>query len=117
MNMAVSPVKAGEWGANHRKVRAMKTHKTTTQTPWNFPAQAAEEVHGYGIRIDEENVDHHIWDNNGTLWVNYVVYPTRATAERRRVSLKTKFLEEARSRRDQLFAWFASRPGVELLAA
>ena len=90
---------------------------TATETEWNFPAKTAEEVHGYGIRIDLDNPDHHIWDNNGTLWLNYVVYPTRATAERRRVSLKTKLLEEARSRRDEIFSWFASREGAELLAA
>ena len=94
-----------------------KTNNTATEIQWNFPAQAAEDVHGYGIRIDSDNADHHIWNNNGTLWLNYVVYPTRATAERRRVSLRTKLLEEARSRRDTLFAWFASRPGIELKAA
>ena len=94
-----------------------KLNNTATETEWNFPASTAEEVHGYGIRIDHDNPDHHIWDNNGTLWLNYVVYPTRVTAERRRISLKTKFLDEARLRRDLLFSWFASREGVELLAA
>jgi hypothetical protein len=94
-----------------------KSNDTATEIKWNFPAQTAEEVHGYGIRIDTDNPDHHIWDNNGTLWLNYVVYPTPVTAERRRISLKTKLLEEARFRRDRIFEWFASREGVELLAA
>lgn len=94
-----------------------KANNTATETKWNFPAKTAEEVYGYGIRINHDNPDHHVWNNNGTLWLNYVVYPTRATAERRRVSLKTKLLTEARIRRDQIFAWFASRPGVELKAA
>ena len=94
-----------------------KTNDTATETKWNFPAQATEEVYGYGIRIDHDNPDHHIWNNNGTLYLNYVVYPTRVTHDRRRYSLKTKFLEEARSRRDKLFAWFASRSGIELHAA
>ena len=94
-----------------------KANHTATETKWNFPAQTAEEVYGYGIRIDHDNHDHHVWDNNGTWWLNYVVYPTRATAERRRVSLKTKLLEEARSRRDQIFAWFVSRQGAERQAA
>lgn len=96
----------------------MKTaNNNTTETSWNFPSQTAEEVFGYGIRIDHDNPDHHVWDNNGTFWLNYVVYPTRATAERRRVSLKTKLPQEARSRRDQIFAWFVSRQGTELQAA
>ncbi|MBG31266.1 MAG: hypothetical protein CMI31_14915 [Opitutae bacterium] len=69
------------------------------------------------MRIDHDNPDHHVWDNNGTWWLHYVVYPTRATAERRRVSLKTKILEEARSRRDRIFDWFATREGAELRAA
>lgn len=94
-----------------------KSNHTATKTKWNFPSRTAEEVHGYGIRIDHDNPDHHVWDNNGTWWLHYVVYPTPATAERRRVSLKTKLLDEARSRRDQIFAWFAEREGAELRAA
>ena len=94
-----------------------KANDTAKETQWDFPAKTAEEVYGYGIRINHENPDHHVWDNNGTWWLHYVVYPTRATAERRRVSLKTKLLEEARSRRNQIFAWFISREGGELQAA
>ncbi len=94
-----------------------KANNTATETKWDFPAKTAEEVYGYGIRINHDNPDHHVWNNNGTLWLNYVVYPTRATAERRRVSLGTKLLEEARIHRDSLFAWFASRSGTELQAA
>jgi hypothetical protein len=92
-------------------------NNNATETNWNFPVQTEEEVFGYGIRIDHDNPDHHVWDNNGTFWLNYVVYPTRVTAERRRVSLKTKFLKEARSRRDLIFAWFVSRDGNKLQAA
>lgn len=94
-----------------------KANNTATETEWDFPAQAAEEVYGYGIRIDHDNPDHHIWNNNGTLYLNYVVYPTRVTHDRRRYSLKTKLLEEARFRRDKLFAWFASRQSAEPQAA
>ena len=95
----------------------IKANNTATEIKWDFPAKTAEEVYGYGIRIDHDNPDHHVWNNNGTLWLNYVVYPTRVTAERRRISLKTKLLEEARSRRDQIFAWFVSQQGTELRVA
>ena len=26
------------------------------------------------IRIDPQNPDHHIYNNNGTLWVHYTIY-------------------------------------------
>ena len=55
------------------------------------------------IRIDSQNPDHHIYNNNGTLWVHYTIYPTPATAERIRRSLHTKDILEARRRRDAIF--------------
>ena len=54
------------------------------------------------LRIDESNLNHHLWNNNGTWWIHYTVYPTPVTAERIRRSLKTKILEEARNRRDKI---------------
>jgi len=56
------------------------------------------------------NPNHHLWNNNGTWFLHYTVYPTPFAAERKRVSLGTKDLREARSRRD---AFFASRPNAE----
>ncbi len=50
------------------------------------------------------NANHHLWNNHGTWFVCYTVYPTPLTKERRRESLRTKSLEEARRRRDALFA-------------
>ena len=56
------------------------------------------------IRIDPENSDHHIYNNNGTFWIHYTVYPTPITAERVRKSLKTKDIRVARRRRNEIFA-------------
>ena len=54
------------------------------------------------LRIDESNLNHHLWNNNGTWWIHYTIYPTPVTVERIRRSLKTKTLEEARNRRDKI---------------
>ena len=66
----------------------------------NHTPPAQEEL---AVRIDETNPNHHIWNNNGTWWIHYTVYPTPVTAERRRESLHTKDLGEARAKRDTLF--------------
>ena len=55
------------------------------------------------LRIDKENLNHHLWNNNGTWWIHYTIYPTPVTAERKRQSLKTRILSEARKRRDDVF--------------
>ena len=55
------------------------------------------------VRVNRKNQNHHIWNNNGTWWIHYTVYPTPVTAERRRESLHTKDLGEARAKRDTLF--------------
>ncbi len=55
------------------------------------------------VRIDDSNRNHHIWNNNGTWWVHYTIYPTPVTAERRRRSLRTNDAATARIRRDALF--------------
>ena len=48
------------------------------------------------------NPNHHLWNNHGTWFVCYTVYPTPLTKERRRESLHTKSVDEARRRRDML---------------
>jgi len=53
------------------------------------------------IRVDEANPNHHIWNNNGTWWLHYTVYPTPITAERKRKSLRTKSVSLARQKRDK----------------
>ncbi len=65
----------------------------------NLLTHSDEEI---ALRIDESNLNHHLWNNNGTWWVHYTIYPTPVTVERIRRSLKTKILEEARSRRDKI---------------
>jgi|GEM_PF-3187673 hypothetical protein len=58
------------------------------------------------VRIDDNNPDHHIYNNNGTLWIHFTVYPSAITKQRIRKSLKTKNVKVARRLRDQLFATF-----------
>lgn len=65
----------------------------------NLLTHSDEEI---ALRIDESNLNHHLWNNNGTWWVHYTIYPTPVTVERIRRSLKTKILEEARNRRDKI---------------
>lgn len=61
------------------------------------------EIEELALRIDKENLNHHLWNNNGTWWIHYTIYPTPVTAERIRQSLKTRILSEARKRRDDVF--------------
>ena len=75
---------------NHRKeIRAVN----------NLVTNQGEEL---ALRIDDSNLNHHLWNNNGTWWIHYTIYPTPVTVERIRHSLKTKNLREARSRRDEI---------------
>ena len=67
------------------------------------------------IRIDNSNLNHHIWNNNGTWWIHYTIYPTPVTAERIRHSLKTKNLDEARNLRDKIICKILGQ--VEKIAA
>ena len=39
------------------------------------------------LRISESNPNHHLWNNNGTWFLHYTVYPTAFTKERIRRSL------------------------------
>jgi hypothetical protein len=58
---------------------------------------------------------HHLWNNNGTWWVHYTLHFGHRKRRIRR-SLKTRSLDEAIRRRDDLFAqivrdgeWVADR--------
>jgi hypothetical protein len=55
------------------------------------------------VRINEENPNHHLWNNNGTWYIHYTFCPTDWTAERVRKSLQTHDLSEARTKRDLIF--------------
>lgn len=56
------------------------------------------------VRTNPSNPNHHLWNNNGTWFVHYVIHPTPITKERVRRSLKTKCIHEARAKRDALLA-------------
>jgi len=56
------------------------------------------------IRVDETNPNHHLWNNHGIWWIHYTVHPTPWTQQRVRRTLRTRLLDEARLRRDALFA-------------
>ncbi len=55
------------------------------------------------LRIDRSNQNHHLWNNNGTWWIVYTIYPNVVQKERVRASLKTKSVNEARARREATF--------------
>ena len=46
------------------------------------------------------NLNHHLWNNNGTWFIHYTIYPTVFTKERHRASLGTHDVETARAARD-----------------
>ena len=52
------------------------------------------------VRISDENLNHHLYTNNGTWWLHYTAYPTNNTSQRIRQSLKTRDVALARDRRD-----------------
>ncbi len=60
------------------------------------------------VRVNDENPDHHLWNNRGTWWCHFTLHRSDYTAERVRVSLKTRNLDEARNRRDELLTAVAS---------
>lgn len=61
------------------------------------------------IRILRSNPNHHLWNNNGTWWINYTIHPTPITKERVRRSLRTRLVDEARAGRDALLLKLTSR--------
>ncbi len=60
------------------------------------------------VRVNDENPNHHLWNNRGTWWCHFTLHRSDYTAERIRVSLKTHSLEEARNRRDELLTAVAA---------
>ena len=62
---------------------------------------------GYpSIRIDDANLLHHLWSNNGTWWVHYTLH-FAGRKRRIRRSLGTRRVEEAIQRRDSLLVRLA----------
>ena len=61
-------------------------------------------MNNLSLRVNPGNPNHHLWNNNGTWFIHYVVHPTPFTKERIRKSLGTKSLAEARAKRDAILA-------------
>ncbi len=59
------------------------------------------------VRVDAANPDHHLWNNRGTWWCHFTLHKADYTAQRVRVSLKTRDQFEARLRRDEVLAAIA----------
>ncbi len=55
------------------------------------------------LRINDDNLNHHLWNNRGVWWCHVTVHKPDATAERLRFSLKTRNIERARRLRDRIF--------------
>lgn len=53
-------------------------------------------------RTGRDNPDHHLWNNRGTWWCHFTLHRSDYTAERIRVSLRTRDVVVARCRRDEL---------------
>jgi hypothetical protein len=58
------------------------------------------------VRCHPGNENHHIWENNGTLWCHLTVHLPDFTKQRLRLSLGTDDIQHARRLRDALFALF-----------
>lgn len=56
------------------------------------------------LRINDENQNHHLWNNRGVWWCHVTVHKPDATAERLRFSLRTRDINKARTLRDRIFA-------------
>ena len=57
-------------------------------------------------RQKTDGPNHHLWNNNGTWWFHGTVHRPDGTADRVRISLGTRELEQARRKRDLLFERF-----------
>lgn len=66
-------------------------------------ADAVAATPSLSIRVDGGNPDHHLFKNRGTWWIHYTEHRGNKK-ERKRQSLRTRDVIEARSRRDALFA-------------
>ena len=48
------------------------------------------------LRVNDDNPNHHLWNNRGVWWCHLTVHKNDATSERLRFSLKTRDLDSAR---------------------
>jgi hypothetical protein len=66
----------------------------------------------FALRVNEDNPNHHLWNNRGVWWCHLTVHKADATTERVRFSLKTRDLEKARERRDRILRDISRHYGV-----
>ena len=67
-------------------------------------------------RPRQDNPNHHLFNNNGTWWIQVTVH-CGPLSERIRKSLKTNDLAEARRKRDTLFARLSANVQPRIQAA
>jgi hypothetical protein len=60
----------------------------------------------FAIRVNRENLDHHLWNNHGTWWCHLTLHLPDYTKRRLRLSLGTRDLFAARRLRNALLALF-----------
>ncbi len=68
------------------------------------PRHYCAQQHALSLRTRPGNQNHHLWNNNGTWYIHYTVCEPGCSGTRRRESLNTRSVVEARSRRNQLLA-------------
>lgn len=61
------------------------------------------------VRVDDTNLNHHLWNNNGTWWCHFTLHLPDYTSQRVRISLKTKDIQTARHKRDLLLDSYLTR--------
>ncbi|MEM6915838.1 MAG: hypothetical protein AAF491_04655 [Verrucomicrobiota bacterium] len=71
-------------------------------------SETAQATGQLAARVNGDNPNHHLWNNRGTWWCHYTIHRPDYTSERIRVSLKTRELERARQRRDEILKAFSS---------
>jgi hypothetical protein len=54
------------------------------------------------VRINPKNPVHHLFNNHGTWWCHFSVIENNLTQHRVRVNLKTRDLQRAQTKRDQI---------------
>jgi len=64
------------------------------------------------VRTNEANPNHHLWNNHGTWWCHFTLHENDLTKHRRRLSLRTGDLVQARQLRDELLARYEGQPAV-----
>ncbi|MDZ4743165.1 MAG: hypothetical protein SGI98_07070 [Verrucomicrobiota bacterium] len=84
------------------KIIPTTTPEPATQTGSAGGQASRQETGTLSLRVNDTNVNHHLWNNNGTWWLHYTLHLPDFTKKRVRKSLHTSSLERARKLRDCL---------------